>query len=372
MDKRDYDIFLAKLEAEEARINYKKYLDELMDKGEFKPLPFWRELLLDSYLLPTYYNAKRRYLYENGKLLTGLGWREKLHPALLGLMSLYRKYFNKQTIKVLNDRHTESDKPVIYAITHIGMYDYQIVSELIKKHQIPFAGDPETLYRSGDGLLLALNGLVYCDTEDKTDRKIAAETAKEVLNTGHNLLIYPEGVWNVTPNLLMLPLYPGIIRMAKETGCDIVPIAIEQYDKDFIINVGENFKVEDLKFNDKEQEKEYVETKKRDLRDNMATLKWEIFESLPREERKNIGEYAKKHKEFVDTRFNEWFNKKENKPYYNPELVKHRTFKPKNIEFAEDVFSYLPKVKLNKNNAFMFGRDVIYPVDMEEIRNKVR
>ena len=174
------------------KTDYRVHLDDLMDKGEFKPLPFWKELALDSEKLPDYYNVKRQYLHENGQSLQGLGWREELHPALLGLMSLYRKYFNKQTIKVLNDRHTESDKPVIYAITHIGMYDYQIVSEVIKEHQIPFAGDPETLYRSGDGFLLALNGLVYCDTEDKVDRKIAAETAKEVLNTGHNLLIYPE------------------------------------------------------------------------------------------------------------------------------------------------------------------------------------
>ena len=28
--------------------------------------------------------------------------------------------------------------------------------------------------------------------------------------------------------------------MAMETGCDIVPVAIEQYDNDFIINIGEN------------------------------------------------------------------------------------------------------------------------------------
>ena len=56
----------------------------------------------------------------------------------------------------------------------------------------------------------------------------------KLLNQGKNLLIYPEGVWNVTSNLLMLPLFPGIIEMAKETGCDIVPVAIERYDKELI------------------------------------------------------------------------------------------------------------------------------------------
>lgn len=79
--------------------------------------------------------------------------------------------------------------------------------------------------------MLALNGLVYCDTESKSDRKIA----KEVLKNNKNLLIYPEGVWNLTPNLLSLPLFPGIIDIAKDTGADIVPIAAEQYDKDFLL-----------------------------------------------------------------------------------------------------------------------------------------
>lgn len=376
--------------------NYRKYLEEVKKEfpnsnefrryieniNNFKPLPFWEELLVSKELLPDYYAIKRKYLHDNNESLKGMLPRKLIHPILLGLMKMDRVLFNKQTLKVLingeeaskeewhqkmNNIKTIGDgkeKPVIYAITHMGMYDYQVVSEVIKKHQVPFAGDPETLYRSGDGALLAANGLIYCDTEDEVDRKIAASTSVELLNKGHNLLIYPEGVWNISPNLLMLPLFPGIIKMAQETGCDIVPIAIEQYDKDFIVNVGENFKVE--KIDNEEYKQEYIEKKKNELRDTMATLKWQIFEKLPTEERKNLGNYAKKHREFVDTRLNEWFNKEENKPYYNEDLVKHRTFRIKNIVLKEDVFKYLDKIKLNKNNAFMFRKDTTYPVDTNE------
>ena len=182
-----------------------------MDK-EFKPLPFWREMLLKKEELQDYYILKREYLYNNNKeVLKHLKIKDMLHPLLIKLMSLNRKYIDKQTLTIINDKSTKSDKPVIYAITHMGMYDYQVVSEAIKEHQIPFAGDPETMYRTFDGLILDLNGVIYCDTDNKTDRKIAKDTSIDVIKNGHNLLIYPEGIWNLSARLLSLPLYPGII-----------------------------------------------------------------------------------------------------------------------------------------------------------------
>lgn len=178
---------------------------------KFKPLPFWREILLNDDALCEYYLKKRKYEYQNGTILKGLKWRDKLHPILLTLIRLNRKFIARQKLIILNDKRIETDKPVIYAITHVGVYDYQIVCEAIKEHQYPFAGDPETMYRSGDGLILYLNGLIYCDTNSKEDRKIALETSKQLLKNNENLLIYPEGIWNLSPNLLSLPLFAGII-----------------------------------------------------------------------------------------------------------------------------------------------------------------
>lgn len=98
------------------------------------------------------------------------------------------------------------------------------------------------MYRSGAGLILFLNGLIYCDTNSKEDRKIALETSKQLLRKNENLLIYPEGIWNLSANLLSLPLFPGIINIAIETGCEIIPVAVEQYGREFYVNIGENIK----------------------------------------------------------------------------------------------------------------------------------
>lgn len=339
-----------------------------MEKSGFEPLSFWKEMFLKEEQLPDYYRNKREYEYNHGLILKGMQWRKALHPALLSLMKIDRKFINKQTLTVIGDKQLNSQKPVIYAITHIGMYDYQIVSEAIKKHQYPFAGDPETMYRSADGLILALNGLVYCDTESKTDRFIAKETAKEVLKRNTNLLIYPEGVWNVTSNLLSLPLFPGIINIAMETGADIVPVAIEQYDKDFFVNIGRNIEIDhDI---DEKDCKIYMERKKEELRDDLATLKWEIYEKGPSERRCNLKSYEEEYEDFVNSRLNEWINPKTKQPYYSEELIRRRTYKPKDVDSPEEVFSYMSKLKLNENNAFIFRQDKSLPTSIQKTLKK--
>lgn len=368
--------------------------NETTDKLDFQPFSKIEELFIEKEYLADYYRLKREYEHNNGKSLKGMLWRDMLHPILIKLVKLNRKYIDKQNLKVLNDARQntkknklgervkafvkgEKKKPVIYAITHIDKYDFQLVSEALKEHQYPFAGDPETMYRSFDGAVLGLNGVIYCDTESKIDRKIAKNTSIDLLKSGKNLLIYPEGVWNVTSNLLMLPLFPGIIEMAKETGCDIVPVAIERYDKDYIINIGKEFSVDT-----KLAAGLNMDEIKMDLRDEMATLKWDIMQSLPKSEsaeetyyntkRSELGIFKEEEKKFQDERLNEWTNPETKQPYYNAPIIKSRTYKEKDkntgyrVDLPEDAFKYLGKVKLNKNNIFIFPKDASLPTSVQD------
>lgn len=386
------------------------FKNETLDELEFHPFSKIEELLLKKEYLADYYRLKREYDYNNGKSLKGTIWRDMLHPILIKLVKLNRKYIDKQNLTILHDARQnnkkkfsqkvksfikgEKQKPVIYAITHIDKYDFQIVSEALKDHQYPFAGDPETMYRSFDGFVLNLNGVIYCDTESKNDRKIAKDTSIDLLKSGKNLLIYPEGVWNVTPNLLMLPLFPGIIEMAKETGCDIVPVAIERYDKDYIVNIGTEFNV-----NQKIAAGLNLDEIKTDLRDEMATLKWNIMESLPKSEsaeeiyfniksesneeiylntsRSELGAYKEEEKKFQEERLNEWTNPENKMPYYTAPVVKSRTFKEKDkntgyrVDLPEDAFAYMSKAKLHKNNILMFPKDISLPASAQDSLDQV-
>lgn len=44
------------------------------------------------------------------------------------------------------------------------------------------------------------------------------------MQLGTDMLIFPEVVWNKSPNALILDLFPGIYRIACETGAKVVPV----------------------------------------------------------------------------------------------------------------------------------------------------
>ena len=129
--------------------------------------------------------------------------------------------------------------------------------------------------------MLFLNGVICVETKDKNDRHIAKERAIELLRKGGSLVIYPEGAWNLTANLLMLPLYAGVLEIAKESGADIVPVALEKYDDTYYANIGENIDVSQIDISNKAEVTNW-------LRDIFATLKWGILESVEILNRKDI------------------------------------------------------------------------------------
>lgn len=63
-----------------------------------------------------------------------------------------------------------------------------------------------------------------------TNRKVAASRhtsvpkAVRAMQCDVDLMIFPEGVWNKSPNALILDLWPGIYRIACETGARVVPV----------------------------------------------------------------------------------------------------------------------------------------------------
>lgn len=241
---------------------------------------FIQRMKMDIDTLSDYYMEKRLERFESSIPLKGIDLRKKIHGLPLKLVELDRKA-SKETVSVINDERIITDRPKIYACTHIGGNDIQRVFEAIKEHAYLFLGDPKGLYKDISGLLLFLNGVINMETKDKTDRFIAKKRAIELLNKNGNLLIFPEGAWNITPNLLVMDLYKGAVLMARETGADIIPVAIEQYDNDFFVSIGKNIKMDD-----------YSALSLDDLnivlRDAMGTQKWNIVEKHP-QSRKDLN-----------------------------------------------------------------------------------
>lgn len=241
---------------------------------------FIKRLTMPLPELERYYRERRKERFENNEPFGGVKLRRVLHPVLVGGMKLLH-ILGRQKITILNDKRVHTDRSVIYAATHIGWDDIEMILSSIDDHAYLFWGDARESYKTMDGFLLDINGIIVCDTADKTDRYIGKENCVKWLALGGNLLIFPEGAWNVTESLPVMPLYSGTAEMAIRSGADIVPVAIERYGKNYTINIGQNISASGLEIEQKHQLTEK-------LRDAMAALKWKIWEKQPDTKRAEI------------------------------------------------------------------------------------
>lgn len=275
-----------------------------------------------------YYVELRNFEYDNNIPLKGIALRQKIHKILLHLITIDR-LLQKDELVVISDKHVKSNKPIVYACTHIGGDDIQRTFEAIKDHAYLFLGDPEGIYQDFTGVILNLNGAICLETSNKKDRHIAKERSIELLKKGGSLLIYPEGAWNITDNLPVMKLYSGAVKMALETGADIVPIAIEQYENRFFVNIGENIKMEDnIDLS--------ITNLNLKLRDELATLKWEIWEKNGLHKRSSVPE-----------NFREQFQQQiiDKCEYgFTVEDVYNTMYKDPNEPSPDEVFSYIKKI----------------------------
>ena len=254
----------------------------------------------------------------------------------------------------------KTNRPIIFSVSHIGYYDVEVTLQVIKRQVYLLSDDEETMYRTFDGWYFDRTGVIYIDNDDKEDVNVAFKTAIKYLNQGLNVYWCPEGTWNLTPNTLILPLHIGIVRAALETNALIVPISLDQKDKEkganFDVKIGEaidpraiikkesNFTLDDYK---------YLTNL---LRDEMATLKYNCFEEVKRED--YLTEYWQ---EFIRKRLAEWHD------FYNLEIIKRRIYKPIDIVNEQDVFAHLNEIEIGPKNAFLARIKKQFNDDMDDI-----
>ncbi len=297
--------------------------------------------------LVKYYSQLRKYDYHQGKQLEFIEFRKKIH-FLISLILKADQLLSKENIIVLEDLHnTATDNPRIYACTHIGGNDIQRTFQVIKEPAYLMLGDPGILYKKLIYQGLKMNGVIPLETTDKEDRKIAYNRSVELLQKGGNLLIYPEGAWNVSPNLVVMKIFNGTVRMAQETGAEIIPIAVEQYGKTFYFNIGQNYTIS------KNSEKS-VQELTNDLRDKLVTLKWDIMQSQPKLKRQEIpNDYLHQFQKDIVGRCNYGYG-------FSLEDALRESFHDKTIATEEEVFSFLNNLEVNKDTAFLMKDKMSY------------
>ena len=91
--------------------------------------------------LEAYYREQRKERFEKEAPFGGVKLRRVLHPILVWSMKV-KHILGKQKITILGDRRIQTDRPIVYAATHIGWYDIEMILSSIGAHAYLFWGDP--------------------------------------------------------------------------------------------------------------------------------------------------------------------------------------------------------------------------------------
>lgn len=289
-----------------------------------------------------YCREKRLERYEKyGGRVSVLSLHSFAHRILIPLMKadLYAK---GNRLTVLRDERKKTSRPLIFCPTHIGGVDIEMSFLAIKTPCWILLGDPRELYKSLGGMMLQMNGWIPMDVPDKADRTAAKAQMQALLEAGGNLLIFPEGVQNISPNAIVNHLYAGAVDLAITCHAEIVPIAIARDGKQYSFILGENISYEGCAYEDRFHLTD-------ELRDRMASLKWEIIETLPMQKRSEIPDSA--YEDMINSVL------ELNTDYtFTPEDIRAEQFHPKGITEPEEAFAFMDKLIPSRENAFLFRR----------------
>lgn len=194
--------------------------------------------------------------------------RNRLHPLLTVLVKSKIKY----AIEPLNDFLAIPGKPIIFAANHSTSFDIPIAVKATRRRSYILLGK-QNLYLI-DRLFFWLNGAIWVDRKDRAAQSAAKRVLLEYLSHGQSIIWFPEGTWNLTPSLLMLPMKWGIIDVARRAGAQIIAMSLDFDRGKNLCRVKFAPPIADDAL---ESNAEGI----RLLRDRMATLRWEMMEDQP-------------------------------------------------------------------------------------------
>lgn len=268
---------------------------------------------------------------------TGIRLRKIVNPFIRAVVPF--KF--KTKLKIVH-RAKMPNAPVIFAASHGFREDAEYSLLTANRQAYMLIGSLSQIFRSFDGLTAWASGTILVDRTDKTSRRAAKDKMVHALKSGANILIFPEGAWNISPNNVMNHLFPGVYDVAKETGAYVAPIATHR-DGKFVYGVlGKAFNIT-----------KYSRTEGvRILRDKLGSMRWKLIERYSPARRNSLprGEAAEHYwKKRIDSLTGEV-------KYYDYDVEEHTIFVDKNIVPYSDAFAHLKSIKPTMQNAFLFNK----------------
>ena len=175
--------------------------------------------------------------------VAGIAVRKIISPVL---RKAYRKQIKYDLVTDIAVPLPKSSKGRIFAVTHRQKEDIIISMCVAGCSAYTVFGGTEIALDTLNGLGLWAYGIILVNRNDKTSRQSAYKKMKYVIEHGGNIIIYPEGYFNIaddgesddvhgadghnSDSWLVQELNLGAFRLAQETGCEIVPVVLH-YDE---------------------------------------------------------------------------------------------------------------------------------------------
>lgn len=286
----------------------------------------------------------------------GVITRKKLNILIKKFGALFLKskqvFEDRESLMYPNGRNSENShaekyqkdielpkEPVIWMANHAFKDDTLATVLAAKRHSYILFGSLPQFYNTLDGVTAYLNGVVMSNRKVKSSKKATIDKAVQAMEYGADLLMFPEGVWNKTPNIPIISLWPGIYRIAQQTGAKIVPVV--HYSRDLLNEEKDNVihtVIDDPIDITNKTEKEALEL----LRDKMAT--WYILmmekygQSTREKELKNHTSSQQAWEEHLKKRI-------KTADRYDIEIETTADFKPRNIEDPNEIWEKIANIE---------------------------
>ena len=280
-------------------------------------------------------NRRNRTRSACEKCLPGVRLRRFIHPLLIKLLSLRRSF----------SLHIEGEipkGPCIFTANHQGIDDIPTSGEVIHRHAFVLVSDEDKTTASG--LVFKLNGVIWVHRKSKTDRNRARCDIVKYLQSGESVLMFPEATWNLAPDLLMLPMNWGAVKLSKEADVPICPIYLlfVYEERACYAKIGEPYfpLEDDVHAN-------------RELRNRMASMCWDLMEKRPLIKRFDLPEDISNR--YLMQRIG-WYPRAKKDPKCFVAYESQFIFHPKEIAEHAQVFSHFHYLPVNTKTAFLFNK----------------
>ncbi len=237
----------------------------------------------------------------------------------------------------------EKNKPYIFAATHSFVEEVSAILSTIDRSAYSLIGTTDQLEHNHKIYANWITGIIYVDRKDEKSRKESILKMERILKSGSSLLMFVEGGWNNTENLLVQKPFSGVYNLSKNNQIEVVPISSfnEFGSKQIYIRVGDPLKLYNY---DKKQALTI-------LRDALATGIYNQIESYSTPiKRAELSDNAKL--DFMEERRLEYLKTKWTKDVWNEELTRYLD---KDEREYNAVWESMDNINITKDNANIMG-----------------